>query len=754
MAKAVKMVGFWDFHNEWWINGLISSSSTWAGVALTANSMTMMLRPVEQILGGAIARATGDTNGLRAMQVGLNAYAGMTRAFLESFTLAPSKGGPSLVEGSALDITRRAFKSERPIGTGSPFDVKSNQAWTSKNLPGIRKGALQSAYKKGLSGDAAKNYARDSEASADFLLGFIRLPQRLVLTGDEFFKQLNYRGQLYARVQESLKANGVVGPEAASRLKEAMDMAIVDGEFISNRRLLAEGQAAARAALPTGSAKEIKKFAEDYRNAQWAKASAIVGAGETDKYNFQGMSDAALAAAKEDTMQADPRFSWQKTVNRAVAEHKSLRLFLPFVTTPINSLIYAGDRFPGNHVLEYTRQKLGESFTRKATKLGFPEFVAKFGSNQETRLYKELTSPDPIVKAEAVGRAVTGTALFAAGFSLAAGGTVTGYGPRNRDERKTWMTAGFQPYSFKIGDTWYAYNRLDPFSTMLGTLADLSLAMKYTHLENENAELTESAVASVWYALVNNLSNKSYLQGVSTAIDMLSQQDPEVAKKWVARHIGTLVPYSSQLRSLTDYTDDYKRINDPEIFDGIVSSVFNQIPGLSDNNLPARDMFGRPIKRTDRFFIDLFSPINTAPVQDDALRNELINLGTAFRPLHYMAEGIDLRRVDLPDGRNAHDKFQEIFSETLVRGKNLEEALTDLVKSDRYTRLSPMSSDFVQSPRVSEIRTEMSKYRMLAWREMLRKYPSLRNSVETIKRQKAAAQRGEAPTKLGIYDNE
>ena len=603
--------------------------------------------------------------------------------------------------------------------------------------------------------------AHEVTVGLEWAFDAIRLPQRLILTGDEFFKQLQYRAELHAQIQNSLTKQGIVGPEAAKRAKDAMDTAVLNGEFITDRRLLKEGQELAQKTLKNPTADEILDFAENYKNEQWAKASAAFAAGldpAKDLKDFRQMTQNAFSYARENTMQADPRFKIQQSVSHFVNNNPSTRIVLPFVTTPMNAIIFAGDRSPLGMIsamTEWTKRYKGsaEATAKYFDSVGAPKFVGEWLRNADSRVAQDLASSDPARVADVAGRLLVGMTIFSSACALAYSGNITGYGPRNKDERRTWLQLGNQPYSIKVpGAGWVSFNRTDPINTLFGTVADFCLAAKYAHTDEENYSTVQTTTTSLFFALVNNLTNKSYLQGMAQLVDALGQQDPQAAERAIARHLGSLVPYSSQMRGITDLTDPYRRIGDPDFMDNIVSSVFNQIPGLSDNNLPARDLFGKLITRPERLGPDLFSPITVMPVMNSALREEMTSLGRAFKPASYITEGgLDLRRITLNSGRNAYDQLQEISGELVIRGMTMEESLIRLIESPAYKQMSPMSTQFVDSPRVLAIRAEMTRYRAKALNLLKANNPELAAAINAVKQQKQAAMRGENPMQLPIY---
>lgn len=106
--------------------------------------------------------------------------------------------------------------------------------------------------------------------------------------------------------------------------------------------------------------------------------------------------------------------------------------------------------------------------------------------------YKKLISGSATEKREALVRATTGTLMFATLAYAGTGGmnegyAITGYGPRDKKYRKTWLE-NHQPYSigvrkknedgtYKEGPdawTWISYARYDPLSGMLAMAGDFN----------------------------------------------------------------------------------------------------------------------------------------------------------------------------------------------------------------------------------------------------------------------------------------
>ena len=112
-------------------------------------------------------------------------------------------------------------------------------------------------------------------------------------------------------------------------------------------------------------------------------------------------------------------------------------ILLPFINTPANILKYVGDRTPYGYFS--MRQEL-----------------AKGGKEAAVTHAK-------------IGLGTSATFLAA---DYAANNMITGGGPSDVQARQALERQGWQPYSFRVGDTWVRYDRLDPLGSWLAIGAD------------------------------------------------------------------------------------------------------------------------------------------------------------------------------------------------------------------------------------------------------------------------------------------
>lgn len=258
-----------------------------------------------------------------------------------------------------------------------------------------------------------------------------------------------------------------------------------------------------------------------------------------------------------------------------------MRYIVPFLRTPINIAKFSLERTPLN-------------FIRLA------QMIAK-GELKGGELSAEVAKP------------VVGTVIGAAIVLLAAEGKVTGGGPRDRGKRRVLYDTGWQPYSLKIGDTYYSYNRFEPVGALFGMAAD------YYETFDERAELEQTQIIGrMVLSISRNITSKTYLRGVSDAMNAVS--DPErYSSTWLESISGTVIP---------TIVAEVARARDPFYREPTTAleAIKARIPGLSRQVQPKRGVFGQPARRQGGFARRFFVPPIAGPV-GGAPERELARLG-------------------------------------------------------------------------------------------------------------------------------
>lgn len=335
-----------------------------------------------------------------------------------------------------------------------------------------------------------------------------------------------------------------------------------------------------------------------------------------------------------------------QSVQKIIQNHPWTRYIAPFVRTPVNIVKYAGQRTP-----------LGV-FAKS-----YKEAIKKGGAEADI----------------ARARVIVGSTAMASIAMLANDGLVTGRGPSDYREKSILRETGWQPYSIRIGDSYYAYNRFEPVGILFGLAADWSDIYKYVNKEiTEENELELGELATMLAAsFTENITNKTFLTGISDFINVMFNPD-RYGEASIQRFLASFVPTASY----------YVRKNsDPLIRDSqsVMDAFYNRIPGLS-TELPARrNVFGEERKFQEgaapEFLGNIgktFSPVAKSTITNDIVFNELVDLKITPSTPKRTIGGVDL----------TSKQYESLLMEMIPL--QTKARLEDFIKSPEYQALLPL----------------------------------------------------------------
>jgi hypothetical protein len=96
----------------------------------------------------------------------------------------------------------------------------------------------------------------------------------------------------------------------------------------------------------------------------------------------------------------------------------------------------------------------------------------------------------------------------------------------------------------------------------------------------------------------------------------------------------------------------------------------------------------------------------------------------------------------------AYDRWLELHGKVQIGGKTLRQSLLKLIGSRDYQKLSPVSTDDYDSPRIREVRTMISKYREAAYKQLLKESPELNQASRIDFANKQALRMGRSAQEL------
>jgi hypothetical protein len=562
---------------EIWINGLLSSPTTHM-VNILSNTMVAALTVGERKIASAI---------------GPNIPPGETSAQLKG-----------LVDGArdGFRLAWNALKTGEPTDPMQKVEAEKFRAVTSENL----------------------NIAGPAGRFADFMGEAIRVPGRLLTAGDEYFKSVGYRMELYAQAYRQAFNEGLRDEAAAKRVIEIIE----------------------------NPPENIKQSAIDASRYQTFT-------------NQLGKTGKAVEQVRNNIPYA--------------------RVVMPFVRTPVNVMSYAFERTP--------LAPLSSSFR---------EEIAAGGARRDL----------------AMGKLIAGSMAMAVSADLVMSGSITGAGPTNPKMRNIMRATGWQPYSIKVGDKYYAYNRLDPVGALLGLSADVTEIIGQT-TEAEAAQIATAAALSV----AQNMASKTYMSGVTDFFDAFfsASLDPESSNyklmSYLQRQAASVVPAS---------VANIERYLSPEMSAtyGFLDRVKSRIPGYSDDLPPRRNIFGEPIVLEGGIGPDIMSPIYTSTVKDDPIADEMVRQQVAVGMPRRQIQGIEL-------DAQQYDRYVLLYS-----GIEAPTSLKDQLRTMFNTREYKNASDGPEGGKALMIKSVFTAYRDMAQAQMLAEDDQLTNQITLAQEQR------------------
>jgi hypothetical protein len=375
------------------------------------------------------------------------------------------------------------------------------------------------------------------------------------------------------------------------------------------------------------------------------------------------------------------------------AQYPALTVILPFVRTPANILKFTFERTPLAPLMASVRADLSAG-----------------GARQEL----------------ALARLSTGTALMMVAADMAMSGIVSGSGPKDTRERQALERTGWQRNSIKIGERWYAYNRLDPAGSLLGLAAEMVEILNNSEDEDTEESVGEAAVAAV-ASISATVMSKTYLSGLADLFEAIS--DPKrYTESFVQRLVGSTVP--AIVGEAARAADPYGR----EVFN-MLDAIKRRVPGLSDDLPLRRDLWGRPVSHQSGlgWAYDVFSPIYTKPARNEPIDEEMLRLGKAVSMPSKKAtfQGVN---IDLNAYPGAYSRYVELAGNELKHPNydmGAKDLLNAMISGEHFlSEIYNQGTDGVDGTKAEIIDAIVGEYRKLAREQVLQEFPEIQGEID------------------------
>ena len=451
----------------------------------------------------------------------------------------------------------------------------------------------------------------------DMLGTIIRTPGRTLIATDELFKGVAFRSELHQKAYN-----------ITSRWAEGVDKV-------------------------TGKPRNIKAGSEEF-NAHYEKLL---------KNPPQELHITSLEQARYQTFTNELGSIGSKIQKVGEASFLGVpvgKYILPFVRTPLNIFKVSFERIPVVGILADSRvidaagqyqtlpdllKAAQDALSGNAGGAARDEIIARWG----LFTYAAMTLEDQF-----------------------ATGAITGAGHIDKDVRATAKAGGWQPYSIKIGDTYYAYNRLDPLGGLLGAMADYHLVSEQMADYGLESEMEKWNVA-IFLSFKANFMDKTYMEGLQNLMRGFQDESKSGGKKfqnYVGKVFSSYYPTFLAQRTRSGVMGAE---GDPQ-----VKEYFNwfdafkaRIPAYSKEVNPRRDFLGNPITYDLGGWKGFISPIFESEISENPIVQEVIRLKIGFQKIPKTYKGVEL-------SPKSHDALGKIA------GKYAEKYLTELLASHDY----------------------------------------------------------------------
>jgi hypothetical protein len=381
---------------------------------------------------------------------------------------------------------------------------------------------------------------------------------------------------------------------------------------------------------------------------------------------------------------------------------------LPFVRTPVNITRYAIERSPMAPLARQWRDDIAAGGARKDL---------------------------------ALARMTTGSTIMLLAADFAERGTVTGKGPDDQGEREALTRQGWQPYSIKVGDRYYSYNRTDPFGMTMGFAADMVEMVRRHEIEPDEVDEVHELLGAALLPISQVTINKTYMSGMAEFIEMVANPDRH-APAYVERFIGSFVPAGV---AMAERVVDPRQSEVMNAFDAVQA----RIPVLASKLPPKRDLWGQATAPDSGFgtVYDALSPVAVKQAKESPVDSEAVRLNLDLQRIEKKASwgGVP---VNFRDHGEVYDAYVRLAGNELkhpVWGLGAKDFL-DAVVSGKHelSSIYQMGSDGEDGGKAKFIRKTISEYRQLA-RDAVENDPQFKEFREMLEQRRTEQQARQMP---------
>tara|TARA_R100001594_G_scaffold145073_1_gene194855 strand:- start:2669 stop:6601 length:3933 start_codon:yes stop_codon:yes gene_type:complete len=640
MVKKGLLLRGVEFTNEIFINSILSGPPTHV-VNLLSTSLNTLTKPLSQSLGAAKIVFRKDMN------------IGYGRTIFQqpsNLTFRPEFNNDEFVKGwkqviymttslgDAFNVARKAFKANENVLDRGAMVQDAQRVSRNINAEDVRAFAETNAVTQTVVKPFVDLFLLDAFVPSIYntfrnINGF---GSRMLITEDEFLKQVNFRAYVKAEAWEKGVKAGKVGDDLTKYITEQSEKVfkIVD----------------------TGSTKKLPKSITDlYKKARDYAAEATFTK-ELPKDSLGGRL-------------------------QPFSKHPVGRMVFPFIRTPINIFKTQVRYTPVlNLALQEYRQALRSTDPNIAARARGEMYLGSGLLLSASLIAREIENPFAEI-------AMTGAGPNTVGFGDAI--------EANRTLVAQLKEEGWQPYSFrflvrdsngkpiitKSGKPKYkyiSYKRLDPFSGILMGLAD------FVDIEGQigSQQRNDWSVAAT-VSIARNLSDRTYLRGITELAEAI--HNPYMMLSLLSRRAANIINPVSGFGRATRRAIDKTKLDTryypaDETNTGLrllINEFTRTLPLYNADLKPDRNWLTGSIVRYPNGYgpetLDILNPFTATTTKDNYVLSVINDLNISLQPprkFFFRESGIQNSGIELD--RSAYDSYiQYLAFDTKIDGKRL-----------------------------------------------------------------------------------
>jgi hypothetical protein len=304
-----------------------------------------------------------------------------------------------------------------------------------------------------------------------------------------------------------------------------------------------------------------------------------------------------------------------------------------------------------------------------------------------------------------------------------------------------------------LGDKWHSYQRLDPFATIIGMMADISQGFSdirdtgvsefgnEEEFEEKQAYLMQVS-AIIATSIANNTTKKTYFENLGYIIDAMNKP-AEAFPKIAGNILGGFVP--NGLNWSQNVFEEEPALLEAK---GILEKMRRRLPAYmrpGEKIMPRRNAFGEIMRKSQADTGSLGKGLN--PFYSSEISNDIVDIEIEHQavgrkrmePVRRVGGAvINYRDYRNEKGQTAYDRLQELSGSMKLgpAGLTLRQALREKIQSNAYQNLPPVTEEnrHKDHPRSKALTKTINRYRSYARRQTLKEFKELRADLANLLR--------------------